>query len=127
MKKKQSIEDLKNEGIVTTADKVFVNGKEITDEFQKEILKKQDEYQILSLKIQSLQLKNKWIEEIEDYCSKEGISPRELILSLNKPQKSPKGSKTSKSEDKAANQSPSGENSRSNFMQDLKFKKTGIK
>lgn len=95
IKNKNTIEDLVEEGKVTTADKVEPKKFKESDviilnmkheepedwktEFWKEVELKLDEYQKLQLHIQIIQKKQKWIKQIEDYCSSVGILPEDLI------------------------------------------------
>lgn len=118
-KKANSIESLKEEGLVTTADKIVdQNGDTWT--FHQELLKlgtfstmdgilpivdtigySVDMDKVSNEDFEKLQaLPRKWVKfqnwqkQIEDYCSTVGILPEDLILahkSLNKPFKSKKG------------------------------------
>ncbi len=73
-----------------TTDKEEIIG---LSEFHEEMIKKCDEHDKLSLKIQSLKLTEKWIGIIEDFCSNERIFPLDLIECYKNRNKAVKGLK----------------------------------
>lgn len=107
MKKAQSIEDLKKEGLVTTADKVS---------------KKDNFIKAFEDTVEHIHTQTSWIFSIEAYCGEMGILPDDLIethrLSLKMGKKGQKNEKKDHvSEDKPT---------KSNWFNDYRKSKTGI-
>lgn len=120
-KKANSIESLKEEGLVTTADKVFIEKEKMMakDIFNNVLKKRWEDY-----------MKETWAKQIEDYCSSVGILPEDLILahkSLNKPFKSKKATNALPAEenDNLPTQKPSKFNS--NWNENYRKQKLGLK
>lgn len=120
MKKKQSIEQLKDEGIVKNASELPIPSK--FEYFTYPTIGNHVGYHTTD--------KNtvEWIVTIEKYCELEGITPLDLILShkeRNKPLKPKKGTKTPKTEENASNDAGSTKKDRSNWFDTYRKSKTG--
>lgn len=118
MKNKQSIEQLKDEGLVTTADKIPK-----IEVLQRNMLESINEYD------SDTKYMGMWLYDfLKRYKLKfEDFSiDVETIYSQNKTGKLKKGTKTPKTEENASNDTGSTKKDRSNWFNDYKNKKLGL-
>lgn len=131
MNHKQSIQQLKNEGLVTTADKIKLakikieDGMPLKGSIDVTSLINIEDCQITPVEIEKILSRQRWIKEIEDYCSTEGILPSDLISSHRERNKSTLKPKTPKKDIPAASEPVKP--SKSNWRKDYLERKTGIK
>src|SRR5882672_10217789 len=110
MKKKSTIEDLKKEGVVTTAnyipcpEKSKLNKNHLPEIPQPQshdvtnLIEGLDIYEKLKIEILLVERKHSWIKAVEVFCEKEGFLPQDLIEAYKTKGKSKKVAKIESNE-----------------------------
>lgn len=145
--KRKSIEQLKNEGLVTTAEKISVPDyydkkylENRAEGFEKivsdlktpiayqidwEVFTRESKFEKMLPEIERLIWLNDFLKRYKLKFEDFSIDV-ETIYSQNKAVKPKKGTKTPKTEESTGNDTGSGKKDRSNWFNDYKSKKTGI-